>query len=89
MMTVCLSDCLSVCLLQAFYGVNIGGFLVLESWITPSLFANNSVPDGLGEWQFCAAVGPEAAPAIMNQHWDTWVTEVRSTSYSDATSYHR
>ncbi len=50
---------------QTLYrGVNLGGFLVLESWIIPSLFANNSVPDGLGEWQFCETVGPTNAPAV-------------------------
>ena len=60
---------------QFFRGVNLGGFLVLESWITPSLFANNSVPDGVGEWQFCQQLGPTLAAQVMNQHWDTWVTQ--------------
>ena len=61
---------------NVFNGVNLGGFLVLESWITPSLFANNSVQDGLGEWQFCAQRGPTVAAQVMNQHWDTWVQQV-------------
>lgn len=60
---------------QVFRGVNLGGWLVLESWITPSLFSNNSVADGLGEWQFCAQVGPTNAPQVMNAHWDTWLLQ--------------
>ncbi len=59
-----------------FQGVNLGGFLLLESWITPSLFANNSVPPDVGEWQFCQQLGPTVAAQVMNQHWNTWVQEV-------------
>lgn len=58
-----------------FRGVNLGGFLVLESWITPSLFSNYSVADGLGEWQFCAQLGPTVAAQALTQHWNTWVLQ--------------
>ena len=74
---------------NGFLGVNLGGFLVLESWITPSLFANYSVADGLGEWQFCAQLGPALAAQVMNQHWDTWVTEVGTCHASHALTAHR
>lgn len=57
-----------------FRGVNVGGWLVLESWITPSLFANYSVADGLGEWQFCAQLGPAVAAQALTTHWDSWVS---------------
>ncbi|MCJ1286828.1 exo-1,3-beta-glucanase [Xylographa opegraphella] len=52
-------------------GVNIGGWLVLEPWITPSIFQaqNGSVVD---EWTLCEMV-PNAA-AILQQHWSTWAT---------------
>ncbi|MCJ1400043.1 exo-1,3-beta-glucanase [Xylographa trunciseda] len=52
-------------------GVNIGGWLVLEPWITPSIFEaqNGSVVD---EWTLCEMV-PNAAD-ILQQHWSTWAT---------------
>ena len=55
-------------------GVNIGGWLVLESWITPQLYADNGVKTGLGEWGFCQHVGKANCSSVLNQHWDTWVT---------------
>jgi hypothetical protein len=57
----------------AYRGVNLGGWLVLESWIVPSLFANNGVADGLGEWEFCQQLGPAAAQAALQSHWSSWV----------------
>merc|ERR1712000_81152 len=59
---------------QDFRGVNIGGWLVLESWITPQLYADNGVKAGLGEWGFCQHVGKANCSSVLNQHWDTWVT---------------
>ncbi|MCJ1421135.1 exo-1,3-beta-glucanase [Xylographa parallela] len=52
-------------------GVNIGGWLVLEPWITPSIFQaqNGSVVD---EWTLSEMV-PNAAD-ILQQHWSTWAT---------------
>ncbi|MCJ1389049.1 exo-1,3-beta-glucanase [Xylographa bjoerkii] len=52
-------------------GVNIGGWLLLEPWITPSIFQaqNGSVVD---EWTLCEMV-PNAAD-ILQQHWSTWAT---------------
>ncbi|KAI9879169.1 MAG: exo-1,3-beta-glucanase [Pleopsidium flavum] len=52
-------------------GVNIGGWLVLEPWITPSIFQaqNGSVVD---EWTLDAMV-PNAGD-ILKKHWDTWVS---------------
>lgn len=53
------------------HGVNIGGWLVLEPWITPSLFDpyNGAAID---ELSFCKNV-PNAA-SLLNQHWATWAT---------------
>ncbi|KAI4258103.1 MAG: hypothetical protein LQ352_001346 [Teloschistes flavicans] len=52
-------------------GVNIGGWLVLEPWITPSIFQayNGSIVD---EWTLCQNV-PNASD-ILRQHWDSWVS---------------
>jgi glucan 1,3-beta-glucosidase len=59
-----------------YRGVNVGGWMVLESWIRPSLFKNHSVPGGVGEWQFCAAVGgPAACCDVLAEHWADWFTD--------------
>jgi len=62
-------------------GVNLGGWFILESWMTPSLFnapdiAHLDVPD---EWSFMAAVtnvsSRAEAKSRMKNHWNTWITE--------------
>eukprot|EP00698_Gefionella_okellyi_P009610 TRINITY_DN2462_c0_g1_i1.p2 TRINITY_DN2462_c0_g1~~TRINITY_DN2462_c0_g1_i1.p2 ORF type:complete len:396 (+),score=69.22 TRINITY_DN2462_c0_g1_i1:30-1217(+) len=73
--TVLLCSVLVAASAQPMYGVNLGGWLVLESWITPSLYSNNSVAAGLGEWEFCAQLGPAKAQQALTQHWDTWVSQ--------------
>lgn len=51
-------------------GVNLGGWLVLEKWITPSLFTGLAAQD---ETSFCVELGAQAA-ARLTAHWDTFVT---------------
>ncbi|KIW09515.1 uncharacterized protein PV09_00391 [Verruconis gallopava] len=55
-------------------GVNLGGWLVLESWITPSLFdaLNGAAVD---EWTFCETLGPQEAYNRLSNHWKTWITQ--------------
>ncbi|KAJ9668356.1 glucan exo-1,3-beta-glucosidase [Coniosporium apollinis] len=57
-------------------GVNIGGWLVLEPWITPSLFQPRAVSDGeiIDEYTLCEKLGPEAALKVLRPHWDSWAT---------------
>lgn len=52
-------------------GVNLGGWLVLEPWITPSIFDpyNGAVVD---EWTLCQNVGNAAE--VLQSHWASWVT---------------
>ncbi|KAI9791942.1 MAG: exo-1,3-beta-glucanase [Peltula sp. TS41687] len=50
-------------------GVNIGGWLVLEKWMTPNLFEGTSAVD---QWTFDTTPG---APSKLTTHWDTWFTE--------------
>ncbi|KAK6387148.1 glucan exo-1,3-beta-glucosidase [Exophiala oligosperma] len=52
-------------------GVNIGGWLVLEPWITPSMFQpfGGSVVD---EYTLCQNSGD--AESILRSHWDSWVS---------------
>jgi glucan 1,3-beta-glucosidase len=67
-----------------FKGVNIGGWLVLESWITPTLFSQNNVPSGSGEWQFCEQLGKAACLDALTPHWDSWVNESEIAILSSA-----
>lgn len=60
-------------------GVNLGGWLVLEPWITPSLFYQFLDGDeqsvGMDMYSFCEVLGPEEGNKQLRRHWDTWVTE--------------
>lgn len=55
-------------------GVNLGGWFVLEPWITPSLF--DEVGGGaVDEWTFCETLGPDAARSRLEQHWSSFISE--------------
>ena len=51
-------------------GVNLGGWLVLEKWMTPSLFEGLAATD---ETTWCAELG-RGAPARLRSHWDRFIT---------------
>lgn len=51
-------------------GVNLGGWLVLEKWMTPSLFAGLNARD---ETSWCVELGREAETRLQ-QHWQTFIT---------------
>lgn len=52
-------------------GVNLGGWLLLEKWITPSVFEGLAATD---ETTYCAELGPEAQTRLQ-RHWQTFITE--------------
>ncbi|KXN88852.1 Glucan 1,3-beta-glucosidase [Leucoagaricus sp. SymC.cos] len=56
-------------------GVNLGGWLVLEPWITPSIFDNTGDNRVVDEWTFGQYVGEDEAKRVLKNHWDTWITE--------------
>ncbi|GAC73472.1 hypothetical protein PANT_9c00139 [Moesziomyces antarcticus T-34] len=58
---------------QQVRGVNIGGWLVAEPWITPSLFDNTGDSRVIDEWTF----GQYASNAYgrLSRHWSTFYTE--------------
>ncbi|RLN31506.1 hypothetical protein BBI17_006469 [Phytophthora kernoviae] len=67
-------------------GANLGGWLVLEPWITPTLFYQflgtqerfgDKAPEktGMDMYTFCTALGKEEANRQLRIHWATWVTE--------------
>jgi glucan 1,3-beta-glucosidase len=53
----------------ALRGVNLGGWLVLEKWMTPSLFAGLAATD---ETTWCVELGRDA-PARLRAHWDGFI----------------
>jgi glucan 1,3-beta-glucosidase len=53
------------------HGVNLGGWLVLEKWIKPSLFAGETAGD---EYTLCQALGKEKASKLLQHHRETWIT---------------
>ena len=57
-------------------GVNLGGWLVLEPWIRPSLFTQFAVEDEVkDQWTFCEKLGKEEARRQLEKHWDSWLTK--------------
>jgi glucan 1,3-beta-glucosidase len=54
-------------------GVNLGGWFVLEPYITPSLFdgLDDSIVD---EYTFTKYQDKSVASQALNNHWDTWYT---------------
>lgn len=67
-------------------GTNLGGWLVLEPWITPSLFYQFLSSDekygtdapkhtGMDSYTFCDALGPVEGNKQMRRHWQAWVRE--------------
>jgi len=64
----------------------LGGWLVLEPWITPSLFYQFLGKDRTGVamdlWGFCSVLGAEEGNRQLTRHWDTWVTDAHLTELS-------
>lgn len=56
-------------------GVNLGGWLVLEPWITPSIFENTGNDDIVDEWTFGEYQDYDTAKAVLQDHWKSWITE--------------
>ncbi len=75
----CTSDTHALPFNNQIRGVNLGGWMVLEPWITPSLFyqflgkdENTTATD---IHSFCRVLGPEEGNKQLRRHWDTWVTQ--------------
>ncbi|OCH95383.1 glycoside hydrolase [Obba rivulosa] len=56
-------------------GVNLGGWFVLEPWITPSIFESTNNTDIVDEFTFGQLLDNETALSILQSHWETWYTE--------------
>lgn len=71
------------------YGVNLGGWLVLEPYITPSLFDRWSKPGDdsqvpVDEYHYAQKLGRDAATTALEEHWSTWYQEDDFQKMKDA-----
>ena len=69
-------------------GVNLGGWFVLEPYITPSLFEvfSNSGDDSevpIDEYHYTEKLGKEVALSRLQAHWSSWYTEADFSSMAD------
>ncbi|KZT07815.1 glycoside hydrolase family 5 protein [Laetiporus sulphureus 93-53] len=56
-------------------GVNLGGWFVLEPWITPSIFENTNNSNIVDEYTFGQLQDHDEALSVLQNHWQTWITE--------------
>ncbi len=56
-------------------GVNLGGWLSLEPFITPSLFNYDARMGIVDEWTLCTHLGAAKCASTLEQHYSTFVTE--------------
>ena len=56
---------------MAFRGVNLGGWLVLERWMTPDVFAGTSAAD---EYSLCRELGSMQARDRLERHRSSFIT---------------
>lgn len=58
---------------QKVRGVNLGGWLVTEPWITPSVF-ERAGEGAIDEYTLCQTLGRDAALSLLSEHWASWIT---------------
>jgi glucan 1,3-beta-glucosidase len=67
------------------HGVNLGGWLVLEEFIAPSLWRIHNDTSVIDQWTWCEhAKNHSDKIEALRQHWDTWLTEEDMQSLHDA-----
>ncbi|KAK4626524.1 Glucan 1,3-beta-glucosidase [Fulvia fulva] len=55
-------------------GVNLGGWFVLEPWITPSIFENGPA-DAVDEYTYTQQLGKDEAKKRLESHWSSFYNE--------------
>ena len=66
-------------------GVNVGGWLQLEPFITPSFFRRYDIRLGvIDEWTFMEKLGPSMAKQEMEKHYATFINEQTFKEIRDA-----
>ncbi|KAF7592766.1 exo-1,3-beta-glucanase [Aspergillus hancockii] len=64
-------------------GVNLGGWLLLEPWITPSIF--DGAGDGaVDEWSLTQILGKDEAKARLSAHWESFINQDDFNRMADA-----
>ena len=58
---------------QKVRGVNLGGWLVAEPWITPSLF-ESAGEAAIDEYTLAQTLGKDAALSLLSGHWSSFIT---------------
>ncbi|KAL1584151.1 hypothetical protein WHR41_07228 [Cladosporium halotolerans] len=57
-------------------GVNLGGWLSIEPWITPSFFSSYSSRDGVvDEWTLTETLGSTRAKSKLEEHYSSFISE--------------
>ncbi|QPG73888.1 hypothetical protein FOA43_001203 [Brettanomyces nanus] len=60
---------------ETIKGVNIGGWLVLEPYITPSLFESFGSDPPVDEYHYTQQLGKDEASSRLQEHWSNWINE--------------
>ena len=61
---------------RAFHGVNLAGWLTLESWVTPELFADSGALD---EPTLISSLGQERYQRLVERHRDSFMSQADFT----------
>jgi glucan 1,3-beta-glucosidase len=57
-------------------GVNLGGWFILESWMTPYLFPSSFEKKGIvDQYTFMSRQSKNASHSALTKHWQSWITE--------------
>lgn len=65
-------------------GVNLGGWFVLEPYITPSLFEAFGSDVPVDEYHFTQRLGKDNAKSVLEKHWAEWYNESDFKAIADA-----
>ncbi|KAK8853029.1 hypothetical protein IAR55_003730 [Kwoniella newhampshirensis] len=55
---------------EVIRGVNLGGWLVTEPWISPSLYSSGADD----EWSLCNGLGKRSCSSVLQSHWESFFT---------------
>lgn len=65
------------------YGVSLGNWLLLERWMNEDWMVQTGGSDAWDEWTLTENLG-SGALAVLQEHWDTWVTEEELDTFKSA-----
>lgn len=65
-------------------GTNVGGWLNLEPFITPSMFNFPATDNVVDEWTLCQKIGADKCARAMENHYATFITKADFKAIKDA-----